>query len=297
MRKNSVVVGVDGSRRSDVAVVWAADEAAVRGARLLVVHAVDTTGTGLWGTTRSLRDGLREMQRPVVDRAASIARRRQPALTVDVRVLIGSPTRLLLTMSDHVELIVVGRDGRGALERMWLGSLSERLLAHARCPVVAAGDWSPAEGEPHIERVVVACGGDETDESTLAWAFDVAERHAVPLVAVHGVRQPAGLVLPAAHSPTYAEAVIEADTYLSKQLVHWTHRYPDVHATRIARTGKAGDVVPAACKPGDLLVVGHHQRVPFAYHPLGPHATAIVRAARCAVVVVHTGGGYDGVDG
>jgi nucleotide-binding universal stress UspA family protein len=36
----------------------------------------------------------------------------------------------------HVDVIVVGSHGRGAIERILLGSVSEQIVRHAPCPVL-----------------------------------------------------------------------------------------------------------------------------------------------------------------
>jgi nucleotide-binding universal stress UspA family protein len=61
------------------------------------------------------------------------------ALTVHTTVDVGSPAEKILAYADAhtVDLIVMGTHGRGAVERLWVGSITERVLQHARCPVVS----------------------------------------------------------------------------------------------------------------------------------------------------------------
>ena len=49
---------------------------------------------------------------------------------------LGSPAEILERLSTEVGLIVLGARGLGALKRLLLGSVSERLLRHAACPVL-----------------------------------------------------------------------------------------------------------------------------------------------------------------
>ncbi|HLY34153.1 MAG TPA: universal stress protein [Jatrophihabitantaceae bacterium] len=287
MNAQAVIVGVDGSPRSDAAVVWAADEAATRNAHMLIVHALDTNGMGLWSTSRAMREDLRQVTEPLVDRGIALVHDRQPAVVVRGRVLVGSPTRILTLLSHNAQLVVVGRDGCGAFEWPWLGNLPERLLAHATCPAVAAGALVSAAPRHHVDRVVVGCANDEIDAATLQWGFEYAAAHDVPLLAVHAVHQPAGFVLPAATASGYDVAVIEAERDLDKAIDEWSEQYPSVDVTRLARTGPAREVVVAACGTHDLLVLGHHHHTALAPRQLGVHATGVLRAATCSVVVVH----------
>jgi nucleotide-binding universal stress UspA family protein len=58
------------------------------------------------------------------------------------RVEIGEPDEIVLTLADEdgYDLIVVGTHGRGPLSRLLVGSVAERILRHASCPVVTVSD-------------------------------------------------------------------------------------------------------------------------------------------------------------
>jgi nucleotide-binding universal stress UspA family protein len=281
--KREILVGVDGSRSSNAAVVWAAAEAARRGVGLVVVHAFDTSAVGLWLTTSAIRDGLRDLAQPLVDDAIRLAATHEPGVRVRGRVVIGAPTRMLLLLSNNVELTVIGRSGRGALARAWLGSLTQRLVAHGSSPVVAIGHVTRASRPGELSRVTVAVEDGPVDDSVLRFGFEEAKLHRVPLHAIHAV-QPLGWPTT---SPVPAEEVRTAEERQAKLLGHWQADYPTVRATSIVRTGRPGMVIASACKPSELLVLGHHRHAPFAPHQLGTVAGLALQEAPCAVAVVH----------
>lgn len=78
----------------------------------------------------------------------------------EARLLMGSPADQILREAEEREadLVVVGRRGLGGLKRLLMGSVSEGVVQHARCPVlVICGDgeaWPPA-------RVVIADDSSE----------------------------------------------------------------------------------------------------------------------------------------
>jgi nucleotide-binding universal stress UspA family protein len=63
-----------------------------------------------------------------------------PKLTVETRLVDGSPVDVLVQESRHVELVVVGTRGRGGFAGMLLGSTSDGILHHAKGPVLVVPD-------------------------------------------------------------------------------------------------------------------------------------------------------------
>ncbi|GJL70300.1 MAG: universal stress protein [Nitrospirales bacterium] len=57
---------------------------------------------------------------------------------VEIRLEEGSPAELILsvTQEEHPDLILMGARGRGQVEELFLGSVSQRVLTHAACPVL-----------------------------------------------------------------------------------------------------------------------------------------------------------------
>jgi nucleotide-binding universal stress UspA family protein len=200
--KNEILVGVDGSAPSDAAVIWAADEAASRGARLNIVHACDMSSMNLWAATPSIRAELRAISRPLIDDAIRLVEKHQPTVAVRGRVLIGAPVRILVLLSKQMDLIVIGRSGRGALSRIWFGSVTERVLAHASSPVVAVASKPDVAGPQIVARVVVAVDDGALGRATLRFATEEAQRRHVPLDVVDAARiGPEAETLLADHAP------------------------------------------------------------------------------------------------
>ena len=143
-----VVVGVCGTRASDAALRWAADEALLRRAGLVVCH--------VWQVhPGSVQDVLHPGR--VVPAQATAARERvdqwvqqvMGPCQVDVQVLHGGPLDGLLDASAGADLIVVGRTVHRRLSRLLHGAVSDDLTGLAPCPVVvtpgARATTAPAE--------------------------------------------------------------------------------------------------------------------------------------------------------
>ncbi|HEX4821732.1 MAG TPA: universal stress protein [Acidimicrobiales bacterium] len=139
---SDVVVGVDGSSGSHAALQFAMREAAVRGARLVVVHG---WWVGFPGSPRDASPYLEVDRKAIKGRAVAmiqgmldVARAAAPQTDVEVEVLAMdmAPTTALLKCATEAGLLVVGSRGRGGLAGMLLGSVSRQCVHHAGCAVV-----------------------------------------------------------------------------------------------------------------------------------------------------------------
>lgn len=129
-----VVVGVDHSPGSLVALAAAADEARRRGAALVPVHVQqpvlgDVSGVG---TCTDDPAGLEAVERRRLESACASV-----GLThVQAEVVVGHPGAGLTAMTRPQDLLVVGSRGRGGFAGLLLGSTSTQSAQHATCPVL-----------------------------------------------------------------------------------------------------------------------------------------------------------------
>jgi nucleotide-binding universal stress UspA family protein len=133
-----IVVGVDGSTLSDAAVEFAFDEAAVRGAELVAVHAWNDVYADAVGFEPLLIDppGLEQQERALLSERIAGWADKYPDVVVRQVLAHQRPTTALLEQSRHAQMVVVGSHGRGGFTGMLLGSTSHALATHARCPIV-----------------------------------------------------------------------------------------------------------------------------------------------------------------
>ena len=138
-----IIVGVDESANARGALEFAMKEAAVRQAPLtvLTIHEVAASFWTHHPITVPLDDALLEHARAavteLVDKAAAELGASQPA-SVTVKAINGFAAAELIEASKDADLIVVGARGgahSGGLAHMPLGSVSNKVLHHAECPV------------------------------------------------------------------------------------------------------------------------------------------------------------------
>jgi nucleotide-binding universal stress UspA family protein len=133
-----VVVGVDGSDVSDLAIGFAMEEASRRGAELVAVHAFLHPVSLQPGDIVPLvydENALETDEGRLLAESLAGWRDRFPDVPVRREVVRGSAGRVLVEESKGAQLVVVGARGRGGFAGLQLGSVSHGLLHHAHCPV------------------------------------------------------------------------------------------------------------------------------------------------------------------
>lgn len=140
----SIVVGIDGTEHAAAALRWAAEEAALRQATLVAVHAwtfipvTTPADSGLvpmaWTESMEVLDASRAAaERIAGDQVRAVLGEEHDAV---VKVVEGGPATALVEAAADADLLVVGNQGRGNLASALLGSTSAEVADAAPCPVV-----------------------------------------------------------------------------------------------------------------------------------------------------------------
>jgi nucleotide-binding universal stress UspA family protein len=133
-----VVVGVDGSELSDLAIGFAIEEAARRGTDVVAVHAFRYPVSLQPGDMVPLvydEDALESDEGRLLAESLAGWCERYPDVRVGRKVVRASAVRVLVEESKTAQLVVVGARGRGGFAGLLLGSVSHGVLHHADCPV------------------------------------------------------------------------------------------------------------------------------------------------------------------
>jgi nucleotide-binding universal stress UspA family protein len=134
-----ILVGIDGSAHSQVALEWAVKEAALRHAALTVLT-VHQAVRGFWGGTlhyqgdESLTDKAQQAAQAETDTVLASLGDARPA-SVTVKATQGIPAEEILNAGADADLIVLGSRGGGGFARLLLGSVSSTVVEHAQVPV------------------------------------------------------------------------------------------------------------------------------------------------------------------
>ena len=285
-----IVVGIDGSPVSKVAVDWAARTAALREVPLKLVHVLNPPVVMAFPEV-PIPAGYLEWQseegRTLL--AAAVTTAEESALligkgpiAVTTEMVAGPSVPTLVDESTRAQMVVVGCRGRNALARGLLGSVSIGLVHHAKCPVAIIHDEDPLMPHPSMAPVVVGVDGSPVSERAVEIAFGEASFRGVDLVAVHAWSDTGVFEFPGVD---WSALQSGAEEILSERLAGWQERYPDVLVRRVVVADRPAHQLLEQAQSAQLLVVGSHGRGGFAGMVLGSVSTAVINAARMPVLV------------
>jgi nucleotide-binding universal stress UspA family protein len=135
---NVIVVGVDGSAHSIVALRYALRAARAGDAvvRAVEVWHVPSLAYGLGAVpTSNLADDFREGAETILGEALAAVADEIDGVTVQRVVREGDPGHVLVAESEGAQQLVVGSRGHGGIGELVLGSVSHYCCRHAHCPV------------------------------------------------------------------------------------------------------------------------------------------------------------------
>jgi nucleotide-binding universal stress UspA family protein len=243
--------------------------------------------------------------RRAAETAAALLRQR--GITTAVRVRRGSAGEAIVEQAreNAAELIVVGSHGVGTMERLLVGSVSERVARYAFCSVLVArgpgpglhnAPDHPAGGAPPpaLRRVIVAVDGSLSATQALD-AFARLPLPAEAAVTLLYVVRPSDLVAPFPVSTDVSwDTVVEHYDHerlaAGEAILHDAQerlRAVGHQATLEVRCGAPADELVAAARQtgADLLVVGGANRSALGGLLLGSVSDRVLTRAPCSVLV------------
>ncbi|MFI0723537.1 universal stress protein [Streptomyces sp. NPDC021224] len=275
-----VVVGTDGSEHADRAVLWAAAEAAARERPLTVVHGVGAERQGYWTPDEAeviITEGGR-----LLDRVQATVAERYPGLDVATTLSRSEPAASLLEAAGAGDTLVVGSRGRGGFTSLLLGSVSLRVAARSRGPVVVVRTV-PEEAKG----TVVAAVRDDGDREVVRFAARTAERRgaALRVVSVWMFLENVGSMGAVAVD---VDAVARSEAEATRRTVGPVRaEFPGLTVTEQALRSRsvAGALVDAS-ESADLLVMGTRRPAHVLGGGLGRVTHAVLHHAHCPVAVL-----------
>jgi nucleotide-binding universal stress UspA family protein len=269
-----VVVGIDGSDLSNVALAWGVDEARRRSRPLRLVHTAERAD---WA-----------MGEKMLDDASARARRAVPDLDISTVLDGGHAADALLKQASDTNMVALGSRGRSDFSSLLLGSTSLQVAMHAPCAVVVirlAGEDAPAGRS--AGRVVVGVDNSPRSERALDFAFEEADTRGVGLTAVLTWLGPE---IDSSASPAHEweQAAEDEKALLTEILAGRRAEYPRVDIVQKAVRGDPAVALVDESAGAELVVVGSHGRGGFDGIVRGSVSHTLLHNAHCPVAVVRS---------
>jgi nucleotide-binding universal stress UspA family protein len=300
MTITNILCPTDFSEASEHAVDLAVAIAAASHARLAAIHVTRAmpipSGVGTPGGY-SLDDA--EMATLRRKTAACFSAVSGPGGDVDVFVDEGSPADRILERAAVLpaDLIVMGTHGSRGFERLVLGSVTERVLRRAPCPVLTVPPRAHATSRLPLRRLLCAIDFSEPSLAALDYAKSLAIEWDAALTLLHVLEWPWNeppppdfAELPAPQGAALAEYRRYRETMALAELGAMASASPGtirLPTTRLRHGKPYVQILDVAAEEGsDLIVVGVHGRNPIDLSVFGSTTNQIVRRAPCPVLTL-----------
>jgi len=219
---------------------------------------------------------------------------------VECEAAEGSAASVILAEAETMpaDLLVMGTHGRSGFERLLLGSVTEKVLRRAGCPVMTVPRGVPdAVPAPPVlfRRIIAAIDFSECSMHALDYATSIAQEAGASLTVIHVIELPAD-VPREVHETALAGprnlgefiALVEQDrrARLSDAISESVRKSCTVDT--VLTTGKPYREVLRVAEEqnADLLVIGIHGRGPLDRLLFGSTAQHLVRMATCPVLTL-----------
>ena len=281
-----IVAGVDGSTNNLAATTWAVAEGARSGlpVKLLMVTEraeIRTPGFSKEPTVFSYVDHAYG----TLDHIAGQAGDDYPDVEISTDVVVDDALGGLVDASGEAAMMVVGKRGIGAIERMTLGSVSIALSGRSAVPTVVVPDgW---DADRHREQpILVGLDIHHDADALLEFGFTRASELGASLVVVHVWNAHPAAAPGADDLKRWAREAREA---VESAVAPWQAKFPDVKTLALQVHAPPAEGLLDEAEAAQLLVLGRHSR---GHSPVGLGLRSVTRTvmhyAELPVAVVPT---------
>jgi len=252
VEKIVVAIDVDGGGATDSGLRWAIDRARDVRATLEVTTIMEP----VWAPHGQTIVESATPYAQALERAEESVGTLVPGTTHWGIVRRGNPARVLIALSRHSDLVVLGSQSPGMFVGIIHGTVPLQVAGRAECPVAVI----PAEWTPRGTGVVVGWTDDGTADAAVDFAAAEAARRACPLTLVHAWNVPLSVSADPA-SVILADGILVGQReLLSARAAAVRLKYPDLEVIELMPAGPASVAIVEASRDAELVVVGSHGR-------------------------------------
>ena len=192
----------------------------------------------------------------------------------------------------HADLLVIGTHGRSGFQRLFLGSVTEKVIRKAACPTLVVPPRAPGANTAPVEFRRILCPVDFSDSSLdgLARAISMAEEFGTQLTLLHLVELPRRLdqepgAFDIDRTRAREAAVTDARRRLHDLIPEQARTYCTVETAVIEGSAHHAILRYVTEHDCDLVVMGVHGRGALDRLLFGSTTHHVIRAAACPVLI------------
>jgi nucleotide-binding universal stress UspA family protein len=210
----------------------------------------------------------------------------------EARVEMGAPAKRIVECAAALpaDLIVMGTHGAGGFEHLVLGSVTEKVMRQARCPVLTVPPRSHATSAVPVKRLLCPVDFSEASIRALRAAISLAEEGDADITILHVLESPLDydpLPTRSYTVPDYATFREEAAVERLEALVPEEARDWCRPTFRLAHGKSYVEILGAAAEGhADLIVMGVHGRNALDIMLFGSTTNQVVRRSTCPVLTL-----------
>ncbi len=217
-----------------------------------------------------------------------------PAVPVDLRILEAeSVQRTILAERDGMgaDLLVIGTHGRSGVRHLILGSVTEKVIRHAKCPTLVVPPRAPdvpSDGTLTYARILCPIDFSQSSITAFSQARNLAEHTGARLTAIAVVDIAYELRDSAMLANIDVEAIVrEVESDTRRRLAEIVGDGSATVDAVVASVSAATTVLEHAARLStDLIVMGVHGRGALDVRLFGSTTHQVIRHATCPVLVI-----------
>jgi nucleotide-binding universal stress UspA family protein len=281
---NKILVPTDGSENTNPAISQALRLAKFTGAEVTAICINDQSNYA--STTDVVPDLDSHLYQASVAAVRKVVEQgKNIGVEVTPLVINGIPAREIIDASREYDLIVMGTIGRTGLAHLLLGSVAEKVIRFASCPVLVI--HGAVDNQPDglsFHRILIPTDGSNNTKPAVALGLTLAKTFQAEVIALS--------VSDVKNVPASAGEADKADRYLNEvsqdavsYVVNEGRKLGLMVRTMVISGSPANEIINHSGNY-DLIIMGTMGRTGFAYLRLGSVAEKTVRHSRCPVLVV-----------
>ncbi len=295
MMIKKILCAIDRSPSSLQAFGYAIALARWQSARLNLLEVVEEAPPPPGVTRAPKSDGVPNETRTALERdlRRALTARRASDVKVEISLRKGTAVQEILAQAktSRADLIVIGSHGRGGVQRLVLGSVAERVLRLATCPVltVRRGVRLVRRSRSPFETILCPTDFSAAANKAVAYAKRLAQEADAKLILMTAVESPFGdEVTSGAVAELQKSIASNASDALTRLLPRPASNGPRAQAIVAVGKASAAIVKVARARSADLIVMGVSGRGALDVAILGSTTHHVIREGAWPVLTVRT---------